>query len=146
MLVLVLVIGIAASASSPVDGFVSRLAGLDAAITDEGLSSLIDPDSGLTIDVAAEGSKTPSWVSVKRTSKPEEIRKALLPVISSGAFKATPYCKTNGATTTCTFMTTASLPRVCTIVERKTGFFLSRMEWQGAPKEPESDGDDDLPM
>ena len=141
-----LVLGLVAADPSPIEKYISQLSALEPGAADEKLVALVDPDAGLVVDVAAEGARTPVWVTLKRTSKAEDVRKALLPVVSSGVFKATPFCKTTGSSSKCTFMTTASLPRVCTIVERKSGFFLSRIEWQEGRTDPEDGDDDDLPM
>jgi hypothetical protein len=132
-------------APQALDTFLATLSALAPDAPVDKLAALVDPSDGLTVDIAAEGSKKPSWVTVNKGSDPKDVDKALRPVVASGAFKATPYCKAEGKTHTCTFMTTTSVPRVCTIMTRDAGLFISKIAWQAQPADP-SDDDDDLPM
>lgn len=139
----VLVLGAVMSASPAVQ-FLASLAGIGESVHKDKVAPLLDPSSGLEVDVAGEGSRVQRLEKLDSRSAQEDFERVLGPIFSSGVLKATPSCTREPSGYQCTLMTSTSLPRVFILSEIEGRLYLRKILW--ADQEDDNDDDDDLPM
>jgi len=101
----------------------------------------------IQVDVSSPGDAAPSFRCVPATPVfHKHCQLLLIPMVSEGVFRSTPFCKAVVQGARCTLMTPASVPRVLSFSLSEGCLLLNSVEWQRKAKRSLPPDDDLLPM